>query len=404
MNIYKKSLLSLGIVLVLVGASIFVINKYLSSQNRSTPIVYADNAMLLELWNNYKTSNIEKGSNRTLDKTQANITTSEAESYTMLRAVWMDDKTTFDNSWLFTKNNMQRSADHLLSWKFGKRNDGSYGLMVDSGGVNTASDADIDTALSLVMAYSRWNDPSYLYQAKQMINSIWNQEVVLVDGKPVLVANNIEKNSPYSVVVNPSYFSTYSFKIFGKTDPNHNWKGLVDNSYALLDSLSKDNLGLTSSSNLPPDWVKLNRVNGTIIPNATANLDTNYGYDAMRIPFRLALDYQWFNDPRDVQILEQFKFLGDSWKLNKSLDAVYGHDGKIIDNYQTPAMYGGAIGYFNIADTQAASEVYKQKLETLYSPDRQQWKSNLSYYDDNWAWFGIALTQHYLPNLALINN
>ena len=34
------------------------------------------------------------------------------------------------------------------------------------------------------------------------------------------------------------------------------------------------------------------------------------------------------------------------------------------------------------------------------NPDKQQWKNALSYYDDNWAWFGIALTQHALPNLA----
>jgi endo-1,4-beta-D-glucanase Y len=162
-------LVSLGVLLVLSGSGVFAILKYMSSPNRGVPMVYANSALLLETWNEYKNDAIEASSHRTIDKTQNNITTSEGESYTMLRAVWMDDKTTFDQSWQFTQDNMQRS-DHLMSWKFGLRSDGTYGVLNTQGGMNTASDADGDIALSLLMAYSRWNEPSYLYQAKQIIN------------------------------------------------------------------------------------------------------------------------------------------------------------------------------------------------------------------------------------------
>jgi len=63
-------------------------------------------------------------------------------------------------------------------------------------------------------------------------------------------------------------------------------------------------------------------------------------------------------------------------------------------------MYGGTIGYFVIADPEKAQKVYQDKLVYLYNPDTDSWKQMLSYYDDNWAWFGIALYNRLLPNLV----
>lgn len=391
-----------GVFLILGGVVTFLIVSALESKRADSPLVYSNNAMLLELWNDYKKNNIEASSHRTLDKTQNNLTTSEGESYTMLRAVWMDDKTTFDQSWQFTQDNLQRS-DHLMSWKFGQRPNGSYGILTNEGGQNTASDADTDIALSLLMAYSRWNQPSYLYQAKQIISSIWREEVVNINGLPVMTADNLEKNSSTYVVVNPSYFSPYSYRLFAKVDKSGNWMGLVNNSYTLLSQLSKSKLGGPSSDNLPPDWVEINRQTGAFMADPNSGLDTNFGYDAMRIPFRLALDYQWFKDPRAKKLLSQFGFLNQQWQAHHAIDAVYAHDGQVIGNYQAPAIYGGTIGYFNVVNPSVGKQVYTQKLLPLYSPDKQGWNTPLSYYDDNWAWFGIALSQHALPNLAEIN-
>jgi len=404
MHLFKKSLLIIGCLIVLVAAGIVATIHYLTNPKRDIPMVYSNNALLQELWNDYKVHNIEAGSYRTLDKSQNNITTSEGESYTMLRAVWMDDKTTFDQSWTFTQDNLQRADDHLMSWKFGKRTDGGYGILTDSGGQNTASDADTDIALSLLMAYSRWNQPSYLYQARQIISSIWAKEVVLIQGKPVLAADDIERNSATSIVVNPSYFAPYSYRLFAQADPAHNWSALVDNSYALLGKLSSSKLDKNTSIDLPPNWITINRRTGTFISASSSNLDTNYGYDAFRIPWRLALDYQWNKDPRDKQLLQSFSFLGKQWQTHGSLKAIYAHDGTVVGNYEVPAAYGASMGYFTVINPQQAGKVYQQKLETLYSPDRQQWKTPLAYYDDNWAWFGMALAQDSLPNLVTNNH
>ena len=126
-----------------------------------TPVVFSDNRMLLELWGRYKQNILEEGSLRALDKSQDDITTSEGQSYTMMRAVWMDDQETFNKAWKWTKDNMQRE-DKLLSWRFGEKPDGSFGIQDDRGGQNTATDGDVDVAYSLIMAANRWKQDDYL--------------------------------------------------------------------------------------------------------------------------------------------------------------------------------------------------------------------------------------------------
>jgi endo-1,4-beta-D-glucanase Y len=385
---------------VLAGGGVATAVGYFNSQQRSIPLVFSNNALLLETWNEYKKNNIQPSSGRTIDKSQNDLTTSEGESYTMLRSVWMDDKSTFDNSWQFTENNLQR-PDHLFSWKYGKISSGEYGILTSEGGENTASDADEDIALSLLMAYSRWNDSKYLQAAQPIITSIWNEEVVNVDGKPVLTADDLERNSKTTVVVDPSYFAPADYKIFAKIDPMQNWAGLTSNSYSLLDELSSAPLDKNHSDGLPPDWIEINRTNGALVPAATSSLDTNFSYDAMRIPFRLALDYSWFKDPRDLATLSRFGFLKQFWENTHVLNASYAHDGSVVSDYESPAIYGGTIGYFKLIDPADAKQIYKTKLQTLYSPDQESWKAPApGYYEDNWAWFGIALYDNALPNIT----
>lgn len=390
----------LGVLLLIVGGGIGVAVAYFNSRQRTVPIVFSNNALLLETYDDYKKHNIDRLSGRTIDKSQNDLTTSEGESYTMLRAVYMDDKSTFDKSWQFTKSNLQR-PDGLFSWRYGALGKGEYGILTSVGGQNTASDADEDIALSLLMAYQRWNETSYLSAAQPIITSIWNNEVVSVDGRPVMTADNLEKNSAINVVVNPSYFAPANYKVFARIDPLHNWGDLAANSYKLTSSLSGNKLDKASSDGLPPDWIELNRRNGAFVANASPNLDTNFGYDAMRVPFRLALDYNWFKDPRDKQVLSQFGFLKQFWNTAGVLNAVYAHDGSVVSAYESPAMYGSTIGYFDVIDPADAKSIYKTKLQTLYSPDQQAWKVPApGYYEDNWAWFGLALTQNALPNIS----
>jgi endo-1,4-beta-D-glucanase Y len=372
---------------------------YKNNPQRRVPIVFSPRNELQSLWQQYKQEFLETNTYRVLDKQKGDITTSEGESYSMLRAVWLDDKDTFDKSWTWTKNNIGRQ-DHLFSWLFGKLPNGKYGIITNQGGQNSASDADTDIALALVFGASRWNQPAYLDEAKNIISNIWSEEVVTIQGKPYLTSNNLEKDSPATVVINPSYFAPYAYRIFAKIDPAHPWLKLIDTSYEVLQKSMASTLDTGTSANIPPDWILMDRKTGQILPQKTETQTTNMSYDALRIPWRLALDWQWFGEPRARQTLAQMKFLGNEWRRNGLLYTSYTHGGEAVGTSQSAAFYGGTLGYFIVSEPDVAKTVYDNKLQYLFTPDSNTWKVNLGYYDSNWGWFGIALYNNFLPNLA----
>ncbi|RWZ78310.1 MAG: hypothetical protein EOT05_00910 [Candidatus Microsaccharimonas sossegonensis] len=390
----------LAIVLIIIAAgttvyAVFASNKKVVDQN----IVYAPRTLLSGTWNSYKTEYWESSTGRTLDKQQNDITTSEGQSYTMLRAVWVSDKPTFDKSWAWTKEQLQRK-DKLFSWRWGKKTDGTYGVLTDVNGQNSAADADSDIALALLMAADRWQDTSYLNEAKGIISSIYNNEVVTVAGVPYLASNNLEKTSSSPIVMNPSYLAPYAYREFAKVDTKNNWKAVVDSSYAFLNKAMSDKLDKSKSNGMPPDWVLMDRATGAISAPTVSGLTTNYSFDAMRTPWRIALDYKWNKDPRSKELLKKMSFLSDQWNSNGALYSTYSHDGTIVTKDEVAEGYGTALAYFDVIDTKNATQVYDQKIKTLYDQNTNSWKQDLTYYASNWVWFGIALHLDQLPNLA----
>ncbi len=365
------------------------------------PLIFSPTQMMGALWMRYKTAYLEQGTMRTVDRQGDNVTTSEGQSYTMLRAVWMGDKETFDGSWRWTRDNLQHtSGDKLFAWLFGRRADGSWGILSEQGGNTTASDADQDIALALIFAHARWQDDEYLVAAKEIIRDLWDKEVVESSGEPFLAANNLEKFSESTTaLVNVSYLAPYAYRIFAQVDPAHPWGRLVDSSYRMLGDSMAQPLDQSGSASLPPDWIRVNKTSGVISPPGGV-LTTNFGYDALRTPWRIALDWQWYREPRAEHLLAQMQPLAAAWQQKGALAVTYAHDGSVIDPKEAPAMYGGTIGYFMVADTAHAKRVYEQKIAALYNPGLNAWKEPLSYYDDNWAWFGIGLYHGLLPNLA----
>jgi endoglucanase len=389
-----------GILLIVVAFGILGFIAYKNSTKRQVPIVFSPRNELQSLWEQYKKEYIEDGTFRVLDKQKENITTSEGQSYAMLRAVWLDDKTTFDNVWKWTKDNLQREDNKLFSWLFGKLPNGGYGILTDQGGQNTATDGDVDIALALVFASARWNQSEYLGDAYVIIDAIWENEVVMVNGKPYLAANNLEKDAPSTMVLNPSYYAPYAYRIFANLDPKHDWMGVVDTSYEVLDKSMTLALDKQSSAIIPPDWVFINKKTGEITAPTGNNLTTNTSFDALRVPWRIYLDWTWYQEPRAQQTLKKMTFFTSEFEENALLYTAYEHDGSIAVRNQTAAFYGGTLGYFMLADPENAKLIYDNKLQVLYNPDTNDWKIKLGYYDDNWAWFGIALYNNMLPNLA----
>ena len=378
----------------IVVAFVVVVNYY----NLEVSSIFSIKNMLNTTWKNYTSEYVEAATGRVIDPSRNNVTTSEGVSYTMLRAVWIDDKDTFDKTFSWAKQTLQRK-DKIFSWLFGKKTDGTYGVLTDQGGQNSASDADTNIALALVFAAKRWSDPSYLSAAQEIMRGIWEQEVVTIQGVPYLAADDIEKKSNSGVIINPSYLEPYAYRIFASVDTTHPWTVLVGSSYDILEKSTHIADG-SNVGKMPPDWITIDQKTGALVPNESSGLSSAYSYDALRIPWNIAMDYEWFKEPRAKQYLSTLDTLGTSWDKNQKLFSAYGHNGTPVSSTEIPAMYGGGIGYFIVERPWTADRVYRDKILSNFNQDANTWVKPLSYYDDNWIWFGIALYNHLLPNLA----
>lgn len=327
-----------------------------------------------------------------------NITTSEGQSYALLRSVWANDQQTFSKVLSWTLIHLQSKDNSLFAWKYGKDETGKEKVL-DSG---AATDADQDVALALLLASKQWDKDEYRILAKDIISDIWKYETVEIKGKRYIVAGDWasdKKNTQFTI--NPSYLSPYAYRIFAEVDKKHDWMSVVNTSYEVLEKCSSSPLGVPNAEYLPPDWCNIIR-NGAIVEakNISRN-STNYSYDAVRVPWRIGLDYLWNKEERAIEYLGKIKLFKSEWEKSDKIYSSYAHSGKAVDDTESLSQYAGQLAYFTILDKQIADSIYDSKiLPSLKNRNMKYYWGNINnYYDQNWVWFSTAFYKNRLPNL-----
>lgn len=344
-------------------------------------------------WDFYK-NNFIKSYGQIVDPS-SNNTTSEGQSYALLRAVWAGDKTTFAGVWSWTKDHLQfRTQDKLFSWLWTKQGD-KYGI----GDSATASDADQDIALSLLFASKKWNDVSYLTAAKPIIDDIWKQEVVKVNDHYYLTSSDGASRVD-GYLINPSYLSPAIYRIFAQVDSAHPWADLANDSYFLLNQLGNQS---NNQTYLPQNWILIDKVTGEIKSATKYVNDTSadsYGFDAFRTMWRVGLDAVWFNNSDAVKYLEKVSpFLTKEWVKNNKIFSIYDLSGNPKVNFDSLSTNVGALSVFTITDKNLAKNINSKLFDEKFNYDQGYWGDKNNYYDQNWAWFGTALYNNNLSNL-----
>lgn len=386
----------IGISLIVIGLVLASGVYYLRSNYSNTTRPFSQYTILTSAWEKYKGQFINQDG-RVIDHSTS-MTTSEGQSYALLRAVWVDDKPAFDLVWKWTSQNLQLPNSNLFGWKWGQTGD-KYGFLPD-GGNNTASDADSDIALALILASRRWQEPAYQQQAIKILQDIWQRETAVAGGKRYLVAGNWAEGDK-EIVINPSYFAPYAYRIFAEVDSKHDWQSLIDPGYDLLDHSTKANLDNSSSANLPPNWIIVDKSSGDLKPPQANGFNTDYSFDAVRVPWRIGLDYQWNQEPKALAYLQNnFTVLKTDYQTNLKLPESYHHDGTHISENENPTMYATSLGYFAVTDPDIARKIYQEKILNLYSNDKSSFNPDIPYYEQNWLWFGTAFINNQLSNFA----
>jgi endo-1,4-beta-D-glucanase Y len=386
----------LGTILILVGIMIILFVAYANSNLSRQTRIFSSYSLLSSSWDAYKAQFIQSDG-RSIDPSTQNITTSEAQGYALLRSVWIDDKPTFDKVYQFTINNMKLPQDNLFGWHYGKLSNGTYGFL-PNGGNNSAADADSDIAYALILASRRWNDPSYQNNALPIIKDMWKYETATASGKRYVIAGNWAQNQQ-KLIINVSYFAPYEWRAFASVDRQDNWNSLINPAYQLLSDSGNASLDKSKGVGLPPDWLAIDRQTGALSAANISNLTTNYSFDAMRTPWRIALDYQWYKDPQALSYLKtSYQFLAQQYEKNHTLAQTYAHGGTTVSAAENPVMYATALGYFTVTDKKLAAQIYQDKIIRLYSNDQNTFNKTIPYYEQNWLWFGAALYNNFLSH------
>jgi len=347
-----------------------------------------ERGMLSESWQVYKDRFIQ-GDGRVIDRKAAGISTSEGQSYGMLRAIWVEDREVFDRIWQWTNNNLNAGVrkDSLYAWRWGKRDDGSWGVHEWV----SASDADQDIAYTLLLAHRRWKDRRYLDYARAMLKDIWNKETVLVKGKHYLLADDQSQDKD-QYRINPSYFAPYEYRLFAEVDGERNWRQLIDDGYEMLEIVSS-----ASRVGLPPNWATIDPMTGEIkVADALINQDGDYAYDAIRVFLRISIDARTSSDGRAREYLKKhLEWLRRYWKVRRMLPAIISGDGIPRVDYESLEQYGAILPGLELFAPETASEIFYSKVVPVYR--QGLWGDPDAYYSQNIVWFGLALYKNSLP-------
>jgi endo-1,4-beta-D-glucanase Y len=384
------------------GLLAFVLLTFLGTACQPDPLADLDR-VLKGTWQSYR-QNFISPEGRVVIPEQERGTISEAQAYALLRAVWAGDEATFARVHVWTRRHLSRAqgpGDHLLSWSWGRLPDGSWGLK----DANTASDANLDYALALILAGRRgWRAPpdlpDYLEEARQMLADILAKETVtLTDGQVLLTPGNWHETEP-PYLVNPSYFSPAAYQLFARIQPDPRWATLRHSTYRLLTDLTQGLKGQPGVG-LFPDWCRVN-ASGQVAP--APGRETRFGWEAVRLPYRLALDQMWFGDPRAARLLGQkfVPFFKKEWQAQGRLAAVYNYDGTPAVDYESPVLYAGVLAAaLTVEDRDFAAELARKIRSFYHEQDgRAYFVAPDNYYANNWAWLGLALYAGWAKDFA----
>jgi endo-1,4-beta-D-glucanase Y len=226
------------------------------------------------IWKRDYVVSTEEGLRRVVRVESENDTVSEGIAYGMLLAAYLKDQSLLDDLWGYAQLYLDDRG--LMHWRI--HADGTIWEF------NAATDADQDMAIALLVAHRNFGQESYQRAAQTLIQNIWNFEVE--HSTNVLKPGDVWGGSE---VTNPSYFAPAYYRVFANVTGNPGWILVADRSYQILAEINK----LNQQTGLVPDWAT---ANGTKAEDE--DLAYYYGFDACRMPWRLAHDVLWFGDHR----------------------------------------------------------------------------------------------------------
>ncbi len=328
-------------------------------------------------WTHYKRTFIKEG--RVVRPENNGDTVSEGQAYAMLRAVLMDDKKTFDDCLAWTESNLSRRSsmgDALLAWHY------QNAQISDK---TAASDADIDYGYALLLASRKWHNKNYQDLAQEVLQAILDHETVVIEGRLYLLPyTTVDGSVTKPVAQNPSYYAPSHFKLFYEISGDRRWLDLADTGYELIGRLQRY-AGDRQRPALVPDWCALGP-KGEIVH--LPGKPMIYGWDALRVPIRIAADYQLNGDPRALPVLKRFAlFFENEFNKNGKIYGEYSCERDLWRPYENSLFYTAAYAATRSAGFSIASAILnKQRASLRFDGKECFYNEPKDYYVNSLAW------------------
>jgi endoglucanase len=256
-----------------------------------TTITKADAQAAYDAW---KTAHLEDCSGGVFrvrwENAKLDASVSEGIGYGMLLTVSFGDRAAFDGLMAYAKKmHDENGLMHWLRYGCDAHRDTKYSGSPDY----SASDADLDVAMSLLMAKCKWGDAKYGDEATSVINAIRKKMFVDVNGLHVLLPGD---SSAFKDVgggcVNYSYFAPAYYRAFAKqvSADAAFWNKAAEDTYELLSKATNASTGLVRN------WGSVS--GGSASCPGSYKLPDSFGSDAARTPWRVATDYLWNTTPK----------------------------------------------------------------------------------------------------------
>ncbi len=330
------------------------------------------------LWSSYVDHFVSEDG-RVIDHVDGGYTTSEGQAYGLFHALVANDRETFDRLLGWTAANLCQGdlVAHLPGWKWGLAEDGSW-LLLDE---NSAGDADLWLAYTLIEAGRLWGDPQLEQLGRAVAANVVEQEVVdLPDLGPMLLPGPVGFHPDEQTWrLNPSYLPLQLLARLGAVDPTGPWTDVADSTSRMI--------GETAPHGFVADWI-VYRADQGFVPDPTGGPVGSH--DAIRV-------YLWAgmlhpDEPKQAQLAYHLSGMSRFWRrwgsapmeVNPWTFEDSGREGSV--GFLAALLPGLATADDPGAATRLREQIVFERRGGLYGDPP-------GYYDQNLLLFGLGFAE-----------
>src|SRR5262245_42653228 len=323
------------------------------------------------LWKSYAEGFLDNQI-RVIDRDADDRTTSEAQAYAMFFALVADDRPRFDGLLVWTEMNLAAGdlSANLPAWLWGRDHDGRWGVL----DANSASDADVWMAYTLLEAGTAWNEPRYSSIGRALANRIATEEIIEIDGVGTVLLpapNGFRHEESYRL--NTSYVPVQLFLRLDQLMPEGPWKGVAEYAPTLVTA--------SAPHGFATDWIDFS-------PNEAPKPSQFGGLAAIRV-------YLWAGmlDPatpgRDV-ILSALPGMAAWLRTNSIPPEKISTDGKVIKAGGPVGFSAALLPYLTAAADNKLEHAQYERLRAAFDKDTGFFGKPARYYDQNLTLFALG--------------